>query len=278
MRHHSLRPTIRTGWFSVVVCALALCFSAGKAFAACELGISKKSPLLHFTATQGPGAVAQGTVRIRYIGHSSFLITSPKGVTAVTDYNGFQTPGFAPDIVTMNNSHESHYTESPEPGIRHVLRGWSPGVGKGMARHNIRIRDMKVFNVPTNIGEYGDPKGNGNSIFVFEISNLCIAHLGHLHHVLTREQLLRLGRVDILFVPVDGGMTITHPQAIAVIKQIEPRLVLPMHFGFMGAPDLFFEQAKSFWTIRSAEDAILTVSRRTLPKTTEILFLQASGF
>lgn len=258
---------------------LFVCFAAYGVSAACLLGMVDRSPLLHFAAAApATDAVPARHVRVTYIGHSSFLIETPGGASAVTDYNGIHVPSFSPDIATMNNSHDSHYTDAPDPKIRHVLRGWSEKIGAGLATHDVRYKDLRVFNVPTNIGEYGDPTGNGNSIFVFEISGLCIAHLGHLHHVLTREQLRKLGRIDVLFVPVDGGMTVTHPEALAVIKQIEPRLVFPMHFGFFGAPDAFFEVAKEFYPIRSEKGSTLLVSRKTLPKSTEIRFLQGGGF
>jgi len=102
---------------------------------------------------------------------------------------------------------------------------------------------------------------------------LCIAHLGPLHHFLTREQLRKLGRIDMLFVPVDGGMTISHPQALAVIGQIAPRLVFLMHFGFSGAPDAFFEVAKSLYPIRSEKGSSQLISRAMLPKSTWVRFL-----
>lgn len=265
-------------WSFALSIGLLVCISAKTALAACQLGLVDRSPLLHFAAASvREQPVPARQVRVTYVGHSSFLIETPGGASAVTDYNGVNVPARIPDIVTMNNSHDSHYTDVPNPEIRHVLPGWSEEIGAGFAKHDVRFKDLRVFNVPTNIGEYGDPKGNGNSIFVFEISGLCIAHLGHLHHILTREQLLRLGRIDVLFVPVDGGMTITHPQALAVIKEIEPRLVLPMHFGFYGAPDAFFEIAKDFYPIRSEEGSSMLVSRKMLPKTTEIRFLQGGG-
>lgn len=248
------------------------------AFAACLLGMVEQSPLLHFAAAPANnGVVPAKHVRVTYIGHSSFLIETPGGASAVTDYNGIHVPAALPDIITMNNSHDSHYTDDPNPEIRFTLRGWSEKIGAGFARHDVRFKDLRVFNVPTNIGEYGDLKGNGNSIFVFEIYGLCIAHLGHLHHVLTKEQLRKLGRIDVLFVPVDGGMTISHPQALAVIEQIAPRLVFPMHFGFYGAPDAFFGVAKALYPIRSEKGSTLLISRRTLPKSTEIRFLQGGG-
>ncbi len=249
----------------------------GSAMAACMLGLVGQPDGVKFASARpsplSVAAVPKGQVSISYIGHSSFIIETPGGATAVTDFNGLNSPSFIPDIVTMNNSHGGHYTPSPDQRIKTVLRGWSIAVGK-MAQHDVRYKDLRVFNIPTNIGEYGDPKGNGNSIFVFEISGLCIAHVGHLHHVLSRDQLKQLGRIDILFVPIDGGMTIRHEQALAVIVQVSPRMVVPMHFGFIGAAERFFEMARKLYPIKSEVGASILVSRRTLPKHTEIRFLQ----
>ena len=280
LNNNALRQTVRKlmSRLFALIAGIGVGLAVKSTLAACLLGMVNQAPLLHFAAASATNsAVPAKQVRVTYIGHSSFLIETPGGASAVTDYNGIHVPATAPDIVTMNNSHDSHYTDNPNPEIRFTLRGWSEKIGGGFAAHDIRFKDLRVFNVPTNIGEYGDPTGNGNSIFVFEISGLCIAHLGHLHHVLTKEQLRKLGRIDVLFVPVDGGMTISHPQALAVIGQIAPRLVFPMHFGFFGAPDAFFEMAKAFYPIRSEKGSTLLISRGMLPKSTEIRFLQGGG-
>lgn len=254
-----------------------LAFTPGSVMAACLLGLVGQPAGVQIASTQPipipAAAVPKGQVSISYIGHSSFIIKTAGGATAVTDFNGLHSPNFIPDIVTMNNSHESHYTALPNRRIGTILRGWSIATGK-MARHDVRHKDLRVFNIPTNIGEYGDPKGNGNSIFVFEISGLCMAHVGHLHHVLSRDQLKRLGRIDILFVPIDGGMTIRYEQALAVIEQVSPRMVVPMHLGFIGAAERFFDMARKLYPIKTESGATILVSRRTLPTHTEIQFLQ----
>ncbi|MGH6944206.1 MAG: MBL fold metallo-hydrolase, partial [Geminicoccaceae bacterium] len=121
-----------------------------------------------------------GSVRLTFLGHASFLIETAGGATAVTDYNGYIKPPRTPDIVTMNNAHATHYTDFVEPEIKHVLRGWDPD--GGMASHDLTYRDLHVRNVPTNVRDQGGGvRYNGNSIFVFEVADLCIAHLGHLH-------------------------------------------------------------------------------------------------
>ena len=75
-------------------------FVSQSAFAACMLGISEKPKGFNFVSAKK--LPAEGSVLVHYVGHSSFLIVSPKGVSAVTDYNGVHSPGFVPEIVTSD--------------------------------------------------------------------------------------------------------------------------------------------------------------------------------
>src|SRR5450631_4595822 len=152
-------------------------------------------------------ALERDQVRISYIGHSTFLLESPQLVRIATDYNDYLRPPVLPDIVTMNHAHSSHYTEHPDEGIKYVLHGW---VGEEEpARIDLQYKDVRVRNVPTNIRTFdGGTERHGNSIFIFEMANLCIAHLGHLHHTLTQQQLNEIGRIDVVLVPVDGNYTL----------------------------------------------------------------------
>ena len=115
----------------------------------------------------------------------------PQLVRIATDYNSYVRPPVPPDIVTMNHAHSTHYTDSPEPEIKHVLRGWGPTPDQP-ARHDVTVRDVRVRNVPTNIRDWrGGTERHGNSIFIFEMAKMCIAHLGHLHHTLTQRSSMR---------------------------------------------------------------------------------------
>src|SRR5712672_1181045 len=147
-------------------------------------------------------------VRISYAGHSTFLIESPQQVRTATDNNDYVRPRVLPDIITMNHAHDTHYTDHPDPAIKYVLRGWGRSESEP-ARHDITVKDVRVRNVPTNIRNWsGGTERNGNSIFVFEIANMCIAHLGHLHHTLNQQQLNEIGRIDAVMAAVDGNMTL----------------------------------------------------------------------
>src|SRR3546814_3154722 len=87
---------------------------------------------------------------------------------------------------------------------------------------------MRVWNIPTNVRQWGDHvRMAGNSIFVFEVAGLCIAHLGHLHHRLTDQHLAVLGVIDVLLVPVDGSYTLAQDMMMEVIRQIRPAVVIP---------------------------------------------------
>ena len=71
-------------------------------------------------------------VRLTFIGHATFLIETPGGVKAATDYNDYVRPPGTPDIATMNKAHSTHYSRAPDPAIKRVLPGWDQS-GAGAA-------------------------------------------------------------------------------------------------------------------------------------------------
>src|SRR6202042_1428414 len=167
-------------------------------------------------------ALAEDQVRITYSGHSTFLLQSPKLVRIATDYNDYLRTPVLPDVVTMNHAHSTHYTDRPDPDIKFVRRGWrSDGKPAG---HDISFGDVRVRSVSTNVRNWnGGTEYNGNSIFIFEMGKLCIAHLGHLHHTLTQQQLDDMGRID-------GAYTMDIDGMVEVVQSIKAPLMIPMHF------------------------------------------------
>jgi L-ascorbate metabolism protein UlaG (beta-lactamase superfamily) len=225
----------------LAVLAAAACLLAVPALARCSKNLVERTiPSLHFASLDRQDmdgrdlAAGESPNRavITFLGHATYEIDTPQGVRAITDYNGLNGFGRRPDIVTMNNAHSSHFTDTPEDGIAYVLRGWPSREGETEAKHDVKLKDMRVWNVPTNARAWmgGETRINGNSIFIFAVGDLCIAHLGHLHHRLTKEHLEELGRIDVLMVPIDGSFTMGQPLMVDVVKQIEPRIVLPMHY------------------------------------------------
>jgi L-ascorbate metabolism protein UlaG (beta-lactamase superfamily) len=220
----------------------------------------------------------KGHVEVTYLGHSSFLIRTPKGASAITDYNGYVRSPLPPDIVTMNHAHDSHYTDIIEPGVKHVLRGWTTAE-KGYPRYNLMHRDMRVRNVATNIrGISGGTEFAGNSIFIFEVGDLCLAHLGHLHHQLTESHLGRIGAIDILFVAIDDNSTMPQVEYAKVIKALKPRVVIPMHYFDEYGLNQFYGLLKPQGYVPMPHNSrTIRFSKRTLPKRAVIL-LPGGGF
>ena len=222
-------------------------------------------------------ALKEGEVRISYAGHSTFLIESPKLVRIATDYNDYVKPSVLPDIVTMNHAHSTHYTDRPEPGIRFVLRGWRDD-GKP-TDWDVQFQDVRVRSVATNIRDYaGGTQRHGDSIFIYEVANLCIAHLGHLHHTLTQQQLNEIGRVDVVLVPVDGSYTLDLEGMIEVLQALKGTVMIPMHFFSSYTLNRFIERIRKDWDVEYGEIPSVVLSKHTLPAKPKLLVLPGRSF
>jgi L-ascorbate metabolism protein UlaG (beta-lactamase superfamily) len=217
-------------------------------------------------------AMVDEKVRITFIGHSTFYIETPAGVTIATDYNGYMLPPAVPMVATMNHAHSTHYTLAPDPRIQYVLHGWSDDPSTKPDYHLV-LRDTFIRNVTTDIRAWGGGMvKDGNSIFIFEVAGLCIGHLGHLHEELSEGQYAEVGRLDVLMVPVDGGLTMGPVGMSHVVQRLKASLVLPMHMP--GAMPQFLAMFGPDFDIRLAPSNTIEVSLDSLPKKPEILILR----
>jgi L-ascorbate metabolism protein UlaG (beta-lactamase superfamily) len=171
-------------------------------------------------------------MKIKWLGHSCFKITSSKGTRILTDpfddNVGYSIPSVEADIVTTSHNHYDHnYID--------CVRGSFEVINK---TGDYSIRDIVIKGVHTyHDSENGSKKGD-NKVFVFEMDGMRICHLGDLGHSLTQEQLDQIGRVDVIFIPVGGNYTLDATGANEVINQLNPSIVIPMHFK---TPALRFE-------------------------------------
>lgn len=231
-------------WFSLALLLLPSLALAQTPRASHCLAIAQADPAFHYVhrASFGTPLPDDFTVRLSYIDHAMFLIETPGGLRAITDYVGFVGATLmVPDVVTMNRAHGSHWTARPDPLIPHVLPGWSETPGTPAA-HALDLGEMFVRSVSTDIrGRMGEVVANGNSIFVFEVAGLCIGHLGHLHHEPDAAQYAALGRLDVVMAPVDGGLTLDLPTMIKVLSELRSSLVIPMHWFGMDSLNRFLE-------------------------------------
>ena len=255
----------------ILVLAFAACWLAlpPPALASGCFPVAGLAPRLVPAALRTAALPAGATARLTFLGHASFLLETAAGATAVTDYNAYVGAPLVPDIVTMNNAHDTHYTSLVPPGVDHVLRGWNPD--GGVAHHDLTHLDLRVRNVPTSVHGRSGAQGNSNSMFVFEVEDLCIAHLGHLHQVLTDQQLAELGVIDVVLVPVDGSWTMSHAEMVEVIRQIRPAVVIPMHYFGSAVLGRFLDLIDGEYRIELKATPELLLARADLPQRTVVV-------
>ncbi|WGD31791.1 MBL fold metallo-hydrolase [Ancylobacter sp. WKF20] len=212
-------------------------------------------------------------VSLTFVGHATFLIETAGGVTLATDYNDYVRPSVVPRVATMNRAHSTHYSLNPDPGIERVLKGWRED--RDPVHYDLEVGDLWIGNLPTNIRDWeGGTIKNGNSIFIFRAADLCIAHLGHLHHTLTPEDLGALGRIDIVLAPVDGSYTLDVDGMVEVLKALESPVVIPMHFFNPSTLERFLAKlADSRYTIARQPTPTVVLSRASLPTMPTVMVL-----
>ncbi|SDY76487.1 MBL fold metallo-hydrolase [Citreimonas salinaria] len=240
------------------------------------IAVADAAPRLEYLQHSSWSApVEEHSVRIHYITHASFLIRTPGGLNAVTDYSGFiGDTAMVPDVVTMNHAHSTHWTTAPDNRIPHILPGWGETHGAGVD-HYLDLDEMLVRNVSTDIrSAFGGREDEGNSIFVFEVAGLCVGHLGHLHHEPTDAQYAALGRLDVLMVPVDGGYTLPLDTVIRVVDRLRSSVVIPMHWFSDRALDRFLADVSDTFAVERRDGPSMDVSLRTLPSRPTVVVLR----
>lgn len=163
-------------------------------------------------------------MRIKWLGHACFEITTKDGTVIVTDpfdaSVGYPVPRSAADIVTESHQHHDHNDVSNLEKADLVLS----------EPCDTRIGGVRFSTVSAYHDDANGAKRGPNLLFVIEADGLKIAHLGDLGHDLNEEQLAPLRGADVLFLPIGGFYTIGAEQAERIRRQIQPRLTIPMHF------------------------------------------------
>ena len=160
------------------------------------------------------------------LGHSSFRIRG-KTATLITDpYDpvsvGIKFPRhIEADVVTVSHEHDDHSSVSQVAGSPFIIQG--PG--------EYEVKGVGVVGISTfHDGEKGAARGR-NTIYRIEIDGVSIVHLGDLGHTLSTTEIDALDGVNILMVPVGGVYSLDPTQAVEVVGEIEPSIVIPMHYG-----------------------------------------------
>ena len=186
---------------------------------------------------------------------------------------GFPMPEVSSEVVTVGREHGNHNNVGLVKGNPIVLRGIGEG-GEDWNLINVTYRDVLIYNVPVHQrGVLGHLSLRGSG-FVFEVDGICILHSGDVSEPYNEDQLQLIGHVDILLQVIGGVYTIGPEGAKKVVEQLKPKIVIPMHFWYhMGHLERFVEGP---YPVRNLNTNKITVSKDTLPASTEIIVLKVN--
>lgn len=213
-------------------------------------------------------------MEIWHIGHSCFKIKG-KGITLITDpfdpeMVGLKFPQIEADIVTISHNHEDHNRAGLIEGSPVVIFG--PG--------EYEVKGVKIIGIQSfHDNKNGEERGK-NTVFQINIDGISLVHLGDLGQKLATEKIEKIQDPDVLFLPVGGNYTIDPKQAVEVLAQFEPAIVIPMHYLDEKAKNSGIEgllPVSQFLKILGKEKLNplpkLTISKEKIPQEREIIVL-----
>ena len=208
-------------------------------------------------------------MEITWLGHSCFKLKG-KQATVITDpfspAIGYTLGKVAADIVTVSHPHPGHSYVQGVADEPRVLK--SPGEYESGGVLTVGVHTFHD-------NEKGAQRGK-NTVFVIDIDDVMICHLGDLGHVLTAEQVAEINGVDVLLIPVGDVSTIDAVQAAQVVRQLEPKIIIPMHYK-TEAEKKDLETAERFLKEMGVKEAVpqpkLSVNKSSLPLTMQVVML-----
>ncbi|MDP2920398.1 MAG: MBL fold metallo-hydrolase [Dehalococcoidia bacterium] len=212
-------------------------------------------------------------MKVKWLGHASFLITSGTGTRIITDPYTAGGPlkyaeiKEAADVVTVSHEHFDHNNIASVAGKPEVFKGPAP----------MSVKDVKFSGVATHHDENkGKDRGN-NMIICMEVDGMRVCHLGDLGHNLSSQEASQVGKVDVLLAPVGGFYTIDAAVATDVSNKLQPKVIIPMHFkndrcGFpVAGVDEFLKDKKN---VTLAPGSEVEFQAGKLPAATQIIVLK----
>lgn len=211
-------------------------------------------------------------MKIKWFGHACFGITNDQGKVLVTDpykhgcFNGavkYPKVNIHADVVLSSHDHDDHNAFDEVNGD--FVRINEPGLHEALG---MKFKGVKCFHDESQGSERGE-----NIIFVMDIDNMKIAHLGDLGHLLEDSQYAEIGNVDIMFIPVGGHFTIDGSNATKIMEKINPKITIPMHvktdmIDFPIKPVDDFTQGKD--NVKNIGASEAEISAEKLPDSNEI--------
>jgi len=211
-------------------------------------------------------------VDIQWLGHSCFKIKGSQAVIVTDPFPpdiGYSPGKLSADIITVSHGHPSHsYLQ---------IVGGSPKSVTGPGEYE--ISGVLIIGVASHHDNEGGTVRGKNTIYLMEVDGLSICHLGDIGHILNDAQVEEIGDIDVLMLPVGGINTIGATRAAEIIRQLEPKIVLPMHYK-TPVIDRELEPVDKFLKEMGIEQAEprpkLTVSKSNLPLSLQVILLNYS--
>ena len=212
-------------------------------------------------------------MKVTWLGHASFLLTSDRGIRVVTDpYAPAETLSYGEieetaDVVTVSHEHGDHNNVSAVKGNPEVVRGAGISLVRG-----IEFTGVGTFHD----ADRGAARGP-NTVFCFALDGIRICHLGDLGHALSEQEVSDIGATDLLLVPVGGHFTIDASVATEACAALNPRVVIPMHYRTekcnypIGDVEPFLHGRAN---VRRLGDSEVELKKALLPQVTETVVLQ----
>jgi L-ascorbate metabolism protein UlaG (beta-lactamase superfamily) len=208
-------------------------------------------------------------MEISWLGHSCFRIKGSHATIITDPYPptlGYSLGKPTARIVTVSHQHPGHSYVQGVGGEPRLVTG--PG--------EYEISGVLIIGIATfHDGEKGKKRGK-NTVYLMQVDEVSVCHLGDLGHVLTAEQVEELGDVDVLLLPVGGVSTINASMAAEVVRQIEPKVVIPMHYK-TEALSWELEPVERFLKEIGVEQVAsqpkLSFTRSSLPAATQVFLL-----
>jgi L-ascorbate metabolism protein UlaG (beta-lactamase superfamily) len=182
---------------------------------------------------------------VSWLGHGCFRLRG-RTASAVTDPYpsglGLKPPRLEANLVTISHDHPNHANAQAVHGDPFVVQG--PG--------EYEVAGISVLGIPTFHDTADGAEHGRNTVYVIEVDDVRVCHLGDLGHRLIDDTLERIATIDVLLAPVGGRHSLNGAAAAEVVRQIEPRVVIPMHYRIPGVK-LDLEPAERFLKEMGAE-------------------------
>jgi len=163
-------------------------------------------------------------------GQSLFELTSSRGknnqvnivIDPFSEEVGLRVPKLEADIVLTTHDHHDHNNAKAVAGNPFLIDG--PG--------EYEIKEVFIQGIPAFHDDSQGKERGETTIFTIEAEELRLCHLGDLgQKELTPDQLEKIGEIDILMIPIGGNYTISGKEAVKIMAQIEPKIIIPMHYA-----------------------------------------------